>query len=276
MENLTLNREQNGTLGLCSASVDNIHIVLNTVLLFFSFPTTFVVIVKLLSRMYKARGLSSAESFLLQVNLANVCLFVFNLLLFLEAINVNHFSDILYMVFFSPTLTARPVFLLAMCVIFYLAIVHPVTYMSAKTSHHWEWLVITLVWLYALAMNVAIIVYEIDIFNPILHLVFYNTILPSVVLNVATLRSLASGGPGDSGQALNPAKRKAFRVILGVLLSLLLYCGPRVCYLVYPYIAPMDWERFQCSEGSMVLFLPKFSEVAMPVIFLYSLRKLGV
>lgn len=276
MDNLTLNREQNGTLGFCSASADNIHMVLNTILLFFSFPATFVVIVKLLSRMYKARSFSSAESFLLQVNLANVCLFVFNLLLFLEAMNVNHSSEILYMVFFSPTLTARPVFLLAICVIFYLAIVHPVTYMSAKTSRHWEWLVITLVWLYALAVNVAIIVYEINIFDSILIVLFYKTILPSVVFNVATLRSLASGGPGNSGQTLNPAKRKAFRIILGVLLSLLLYYGPRVCYLAYPYIAPTDWERFQCSEGSVIMFLPKFSEVAMPVIFLYSLRKLGV
>lgn len=63
----------------------------------------------------------------------------------------------LYMLFYILSLTERSIFLLTICVIFYLAIVHPVTYMSAKTLHHWEWLVTTVGWfcLYALAMDVA-------------------------------------------------------------------------------------------------------------------------
>lgn len=276
MDNLTLSQQENGSLGYCAYSVDMTHAVLNTFLLFFSFPATFVVIVKLLSRIYKARSFSSAEIFLLQINLTNVCLFIFNLLLFLEGMHVSYPSMILYMVFFSPTITARPVFLLAICVIFYVAIVHPVTYMTVKTWRHWEWLVITLGWLYALAVNVIIIVYEVDIFGEIITVLFYNTILPSIFFNIATLRALSSSGRENGGQTLNPAKRKAFRIILSILVVLLMYYIPRVYYIVYPYILPMDYQRFMCFEGGVIMMLPKFSEVAMPVIFLYSLYKLGV
>lgn len=277
MENLTLNQQQNGTLGSCNKAVVTVHIVLNTILLFFSFPTTFVVIVKLLSRLYKTRSLSSAEIFLLQINFTNTFLFVFNLLRFLDdRFSVHYFSRNLYMAVYSPTLTARPVFLLAICMIFYFAIVHPVTYMTAKPLRHWEWLVITFGWLYALAMNAIIIVYEIDIFQQVFSVLFYNTILPSIIFNIATLRALSSSCRKNGSQTLNPAKRKAFRIILSILVSLLVYYVPRVYFYIHPYIAPTDLKRFLCFEGGVIMFLPKFSEMAMPVIFLYSLRKLSV
>lgn len=275
MENLTLNYQHNGTFWYCGEYLDTTHIVLNSVLLFISFPATFVVIVQLLIRIYKVRSLSVAEIFLLQINLVNICLFLFNLLLFLEAVQLDTFSIILYSVFFSPTLTARPVFLLAMCVIFYLAIVHPVTYMTAKTWLHWEWLVVSFGWIYAMAMNIVVIVHEISIFHLIFTVLFYNTYLLSMFFNIATLRALSSSKSGIGG-TLDPAKRKAFRIILGILVLLLLYYVPRVYYIVYPYIAPMDFERFICAEGSVIMLLPKVSELSMPAIFLYSLHKLGV
>ncbi|KAG7334724.1 hypothetical protein KOW79_001320 [Hemibagrus wyckioides] len=175
----------------------------------------------------------------------------------------------------SPTLTARPIFLLAMCVIFYLAIVHPVTYMTAKTWLHWEWLVVSLGWIYAMAVNVAVIVHEISIFDLIFTVLFYNTYFLSIFFNIATLRALSSSKPGIGG-TLDLAKRKAFRIILGILVLLLLYYVPRVYYFVYPFIAPMDLERFMCAEGSVIMVLPKVSELSMPAIFLYSLHKLGV
>ncbi|KAK3552218.1 hypothetical protein QTP86_005990 [Hemibagrus guttatus] len=274
MENLTLDYQHNGTFWSCG-EVDTTHLVLNSVLLFVSFPTTFVVIVQLLIRNYKARSLSAAEIFLLQINLVNVCLFLFNLLLFLEAVQVGIFSNILYSAFFSTTLTARPIFLLAMCAIFYLAIVHPVTYMTAKTWLHWEWLVVSLGWIYAMAVNIAIIVHEINVFGLIFSVLFYNTYLFSMFFNIATLRALSSSKPGIGGTH-DPAKRKAFRIILGILVLLLLYYVPRMYYTVYPYIAPMDFERFSCNEGAVIMLLPKFSELSMPAIFLYSLHKLGV
>lgn len=276
MSNLTLNQEENGTLFGCGETIDLVHGVLNTILLFFSFPATFVVIVILLRRFYKASSFSSAEIFLLQINLTNVCLFVFNLLLFLEGFNFNPLSYVIYDVFFSATITARPVFLLAICVILYLAIAHPVTYMTVKTYRHWEWLVITLGWLYALAIIAVIIFTDFNIFVSIYAVLLYNVVLPSMFFNIATLRALVSSGPEGNGQTLNPAKRKAFRIILGILLSLLLYYIPRICFLVYPYVAKEDGERFLCMEGSALMFLPKISEVSMPVIFLYSLQKLGV
>ncbi|GAA6082629.1 uncharacterized protein LOC125138857 [Tachysurus ichikawai] len=275
MFNLTQGQQQNGTLQNCSESLDTVHMALNAILLFVSFPATFVVIVKLLIRIYKARSLSSAEIFLLQINLVNVCLFVFNLMLFLEAVQVSKFSVTLYAVFFSTTLTARPVFLLTMCVIFYLAIVHPVTYMTAKPWLHWEWMVVTLGWIYALAVNVAVVVKEINIFDLVWPVLLYNTNLPSMFFNIATLRALSSSSPGSNG-TLDPAKRKAFRIILGILVLLLLYYVPRVYYIVYPYIVPTDEKRFLCAEGTVIMFLPKMSELSMPVIFLYSLHKLGV
>ncbi|KAG7334723.1 hypothetical protein KOW79_001319 [Hemibagrus wyckioides] len=249
MENLTLNYQQNGTFWYCGESLDSTHVVLNAVLLFISFPATFAVIVQLLIRIYKARSLSAAEIFLLQINLVNVCLFLFNLLLFLEAMQVGIFSEILHSAFFSPTLTARPIFLLAMCVIFYLAIVHPVTYMTAKTWLHWEWLVVSLGWIYAMAVNVAIIVHEISIFDLIFTVLFYNTYLLSIFFNIATLRALSSSKPGIGG-TLDLAKRKAFRIILGILVLLLLYYVPRVYYFVYPYIAPMDLERLLLNQAT--------------------------
>lgn len=270
------NQPLNGTFQSCKEPLEYLHIVVNSILLFVSFPATFIIIVRLLSRVCRQRSLSSAEIFLLQINLANVCLSIFNLLLFLEAVHVSNFSSIYLIVFFSPTLTARPVFLLAMCVIFYLAIVHPVTYMALRTRPHWEWIVVALGWLYALVVNIAAMAHTIDMFEVVFPVVFYNTILPSMFFNIATLRALYYSTPGGNRQAMNPAKRKAFRIILGILVLLLLYYVPRVCYTSYPYIAPGDWERFECAEGSVMMLLPKVSEFSMPVIFLYSLQKLGV
>lgn len=271
-----LSQEGNWTLGSCSEPFNTIYSVLNSSLLFFGFPTTAFVIVELLKRFHITRSLSPAEVFLLQVNFTNVCLFISYLMIFLDVVHVGAFSMNLFMFFHSPSLTARPVFFLAMCLIFYLAIVHPVTYMSAKTWRHWEWVVTTFGWLYALAINVAITVYKVDLFQPVFMMVFYSTILPSVYLHIAELRALTSGGSGDTTQTFNPTKRKAFRIILSMLLVLLLYYIPRVYFLVYPYVAPTDCQRFLCAEGSVIMMLPKFSEFAIPVIFLYSLRKLGV
>lgn len=273
MENQTLFQGQNTTKSSCGNAASK---YLNHTLLFVGFPITVVTIVKLLNRIYKNRRCSPAEVFLLQINFANIFLFLSLLLCFLEILEVYRFSMTVYMVFNSPALTARPIFLLAICMIFYFAIVHPVTYMSAKTWRHWEWLVTTLVWLYAMATIIGIIFDLYDFLNPFLKVMFFISLLLAIFFNITTLRALWSSGPGNGRQTLDPAKRKAFWVILSILAILLLYFLPRVFTFIYPYIAPTECEMFAYAWGSMFTMLPAFSEFAMPVIFLYSLHKLCV
>lgn len=277
MDNLILILQQNLTFWSCNDEpFKTTYSVLNDILLFFGFPTTVTIIVILLSKAYKARTLSIAEVFLLQINFANVCLCISELLMFLNSVNIGNFYSNLYTIFYSPNYIARPIFLLGTCVIFHLAIVHPVTYLATKTWVHWVWLIITLVWIGSLVLNVALIFNENDFYKPIYLGVFFLTFPPSILFNVITLRALSSRGPGNSEQTLNPAKKKAFRIILGILVVLLLYYFPRGYLFIYPFVASNDFTRFMCVEGPVVMMLPKISEIAMPIIFLYSLRKLGV
>ncbi|KAI5629432.1 hydroxycarboxylic acid receptor 2-like [Silurus asotus] len=266
-----LNQHRNSTLGSCAKPYDSVYLVLNNILLFLSFPSTVLVIWKLLSRFYETGRFIPAEIFLLQINFINICVFISQLLIFQDILHAGFFSNNLYMVLFSPSLTARPIFLLAICVIFYLAIVHPVTYMTTKALHHWEWLVTALIWLYALAINLAIIFYKLDIFQPIFMLVLSSNMFPCVFFYIEKLRVLFC-----SRQTLNPVKRKAIRLILATLIVLFFCYIPRLYFLIYLHLAPNDWHRFLCTEGLVLMMLSKFSEVAMPVIFLYSLRRLDV
>lgn len=183
--------------------------------------------------------------------------------------HVGHFSRTIFLVLFSPSLTVRPLFIFAVCLLFHIAIVHPVTYRSAKTLRHWKWLVVTLIWIYALAINIAIIINNIDISHPGLMVTFYISILPSIFLYIGMLRALTSSG----GQTLNQTKKKAVQLILSILVITLVYYIPRVYVLIYPLIAPMDLQRFLCSEGLVIMLLPKISEFLMPIIFLLCLSK---
>ncbi|TSQ23926.1 hypothetical protein Baya_11493 [Bagarius yarrelli] len=275
MDNLTLSLQQNSSNPECDEPYKTIYFVLNSLLLFFGFPTTAIVIAKLLNKMYKTRSVSAGEVFLLQINVTNVCLFISYLLLFLNSLHVDY-SYTLYVLFYSPTLTARPVFLLATSVIFYLAIAHPVTYMTTKTRLHWEWLVVTLVWSYALVVTLVIIFNKYGLFHPIYIAVFLISLPITMFFNITTLRALMSKRSRISGQTLNPVKRKAFRIILSIQVALLLYYVPRTFFFIHYYLIPSDRERFMCAEGPVIMMLPKISEFAMPVILLYSVQKLGV
>ncbi|KAF7697821.1 hypothetical protein HF521_004331, partial [Silurus meridionalis] len=204
----------------------------------------------------------------------NVCLSSSLLLLFLKTINVGHFYSDLYLFFQIPSIIARPFFLLAIGAIFYTAIVHPITYMATKSCLRWDWLVITLIWIYTLAIAVFIIFKKLDLSHPFFFILFFINFAPTIFFNIATLRALSSSGPGNGSQTLNLAKRKAFRIILSILMVLLVYYVPRLYVNLYAVIAPNDWN-FLCYEV-MIMLIPKFAEIAMPVIFLYSLRKLGV
>lgn len=266
------NQQRNLTFSPCIKPFNTVYLVFNSILLFFGIPTTIIVVVKLLIGLFKTRSFSQTDFFLLQISVVNICFFVACLLLFLD----DQVSMTLFLVLYIPSLTVRPVFSLVICVICYFAVVHPVTYMAAKTMHHWEWLVSTLGWLYSLIMAVVIMIYDIDIFQPIFVVVFNITILPSVFCNIGVLRALASSGTGRDRQTLNLAKRKAFLIVLSFVVAFLMYYIPRVYVFIYSYIAPVDWERFECTEGSVILMVSKFSEVAIPVVCLYSLRKLDV
>lgn len=276
MDILTVHQQQNWTFNLCSQTYDTLYFWMDFVLLLFSFPTTIAVILILLKKIYKVKSFSPAEIFLLQINITDMLFFIHLLLHFLNIVELNHFTMTISYMLYIPSFTARSIFLLAICVIFYFAIVHPVTYMTAKTWQHWEWLVIILGWLYAVAIDVTIVIYEIAITNPVLNVFVYIIILPIVFFNIFTLKALISSGPGSGEKTLNPAKMKAFRIILSILVVLLLYYLPQFFYCFYPNIAPADKYRFMCNEGLAVMMLPQFSEFAMPVIFLYSLTKLGI
>lgn len=127
MDYPTVIQQQNWTVRSCAKSYNNIYFAIDIILLAFSFPTTIAVIFILLNRIYKAKGCPPAEVFLLQINCTDMCLFVHALLHLLIDVHVSQFFEILSKLFYIPSLTRRSVFLLTICLIFYLAIVHPVT-----------------------------------------------------------------------------------------------------------------------------------------------------
>ncbi|GAA6082630.1 uncharacterized protein LOC125138857 [Tachysurus ichikawai] len=230
----------------------------------------------LLNRLYQTRSFSPAEVFLLQTNFTNICLSLAYLLLFLDVVHNSQFSRTLFLFFYIPSLTARPIFLLVICAIIYLAIVHPVTYIAAKTFRHWEWLIATLGWIYPLAITVCFIIYKNDTSQLVFMSLFHITNLSIFFFNIAMLRALSSKGPGNSRQPVYPNKRKAFRVILSSLVTLLMYYVTQAYFFTYCFVAPTDWQRFHCSEGLVIRMLPMLSDLAMPVLCLCSLAKLDV
>lgn len=265
----------NQTTSSCQEPYYTIYVVMSNIVLFTTFPTITLVFVKLLNRLYKTWSFLPAEFILLQMNFTNTFLFIAYLLIFLNVVHGGRFPLTVSLFFYIPSITARPIFLLTLSMISYLAIVHPTTYMMSKAFCHWEWLVTTLGWLYALAMAVSEVIYKIDT-SIILFIVLHITILPILFFGITMIRVLCSSGPGNSSQTLNSTKRKAIMLVLSHLVALLVYYTSQVCLFIYRFIAPTDLQRFQCSEGSIILMLPRISDFLIPAISLYSLAKLDV
>lgn len=152
-----------------------------------------LVFMKLLNCSYQARSFLPAEVFLLQTNFTNAFLFSSHLLLLLDAVRAVSLAG-QFPAFSHPELNSKTHFhALHPC-----DLVHShrsSNHLHGKTLRHWEWLVTTLGWLYALAMDVAIIVYKINTSTTTFH------ILPSSCSSAPPCYGLHSfSSPGNNRQ----------------------------------------------------------------------------
>lgn len=272
---LTPSRGQNLTTRDCRELYYTISVVMSGIILFATFPIITLVFVKLLNQLCKTRSFIPAKFFLLQINFTNMFLFISYLLIFMNVVHGTQVPLTAFLFFHIPSITARPFFLLATSAIFYLAIVHPTTYMTFKLFSHWEWLTATLGWLYALAIAVAAVIFKIDSYL-IVYIILHITVLPFLFFCVTMLWALCFSGPGNSRQTLNSTKRNAFKLILSNLLAMLVYYLFQVCFLTYGIAAQTDLQGFQCSVVWTITLLPMISDFTLPAIYLYSSAKIGV
>ncbi|KAL6476633.1 hypothetical protein MHYP_G00151320 [Metynnis hypsauchen] len=231
---------------------------------------------ELLKRNYKRRNdrnvfsiSSLSETFLLHISLISFCHYVYLPIILLNELMLFKVNHLFLYVLHSPSFTAVPLFLVAICVDCYVAVVHPVAYLAVKNLPHRVLLCTTPVWVYTLVIWLISVIYQLSYFHPVCMMSFYVSLPAVVFFSISTLRALYSAKPGSSNQTLSPTKRRAFWIILSILVGMVVYYMPQVCFFTYRFIEPTDSERLACLEIPLVMLLPSLCKSAAPLLHLY-------
>ncbi|XP_049323956.1 uncharacterized protein LOC125784434 [Astyanax mexicanus] len=284
LNNLTqvLNLTNLSAFLLCNTPHIVAWITLEIIFLLFSFPANMIVLLELLKRKYKKRNIRNVsfptslfETFFLQISLINICYCVHIVVLVLYELSVLKVNLLYFNVLYSPCYTAVPLFLVAICVDCYLAVVYPLVYMAVRNLPHRGPMCTALVWAYALTLSVTTIIYKISYFHPINMLSVYLGLPAVAFCNISTLKVLYSAGPEKTNPILNPAKRRAFSILLSILVVMVVYYLPMVLFYTYRFIVPVDREWMVCFEIPMVMLLNTVCGFSTPLVSLHSVGKLS-
>lgn len=172
-------------------------------------------------------------------------------------------------------LNAGPPSMLSICLDCYLAVVHPLKYTLLRTTWRHPLLLTVLICLYTITTETIIIVLQLPPYNYIGIITFYVALPAVIFLNVSTLRALWLAGPGRrSLTSLGPTKRRAFWVVLTVLLSSLIYCLPQVVLHTYWAVIRVRHVRFRCVWYPMVMLVPTITTAVISLQFAYRSKHL--
>ncbi|KAL7860759.1 hypothetical protein AOLI_G00171080 [Acnodon oligacanthus] len=190
-------------------------------------------------------------------------------MILLNELNLFKVNHLFFYVLHVPSFTVVPLFLVAISVDCYVAVVHPVAYLAVKNLPHRVLLCTAPVWVYALVIWLISVIYQLSYFHPVCMLSFYVSLPAVMFFSISTLIALYSAKPGSSNQTLSPTKRRAFRIILSILVGMVVYYMPQACFFTYRFIEPTDSERFLCHEYPLVMLLPWLCKSAAPFLYLY-------
>ncbi len=227
-------------------------------------------------------------NFVLPLNLAVVDL-LFCIQSFADLITAYYISVASYnlsMFLFGLCWTVRPLLQIFISMEHYLAVIHPVIFLRYKGIQYRVALAAA-AWLVGMANGMRLNFIAINFFpDHVFFLFFWTAVIIISFCCVSVLHALKRSGPGDRknvemreknrciktdrGRAVdNQQKRKAFRIILHILMSVL------ICYLplVVAYIlliAEISKEIYMCTIFPLSLCITAVSVIIVPLVRMYS------
>ncbi|KAJ8000617.1 hypothetical protein DPEC_G00182230 [Dallia pectoralis] len=169
-------------------------------------------------------------------------------------------------------LAGRPLFQCCICLERYVAVIHPVTFLLRKPLRYRVGCCVV-VWLTVLGSCVAYFVceYEYAMNNFTLGLIVV-TFSVMLFCCLAVLRALKRPRPGEGdSDGMNNMKRRAFRIILMITVSMMIQYLPQVLHLtIYHFIELVEYN-FGLSVSFFIMIVTGFVQ---PLLYLHRAGKL--
>ncbi len=190
------------------------------------------------------------------------------------------------MFLFGLCWTVRPLLQICMCMEHYLAVIHPVKFLRYKGIQYRTALA-TAAWLIGMANSLRLNFIAINFFpDHMFFLFFWTAVIIISFCCVSVLRALKRSGPGDRkniemteknrcnksdrGRSVeNQQKRKAFRIISHILMSILICYLPQVVAYI-TLIAEISKEMYMCNIFPLSLCITAVTVIIAPLVRMYS------
>lgn len=166
------------------------------------------------------------------------------------------------------TLSGGPLSMVAICLDCYLAVVHPLKYTTLRTTWKHPLLLTVFIWIYTITTETIVIVWNLPPYSYIGIITFYVALPAIIFLNTSTLQALWLSGPGrHSLTDLSPTKRRAFWIVLSILLCSLIYCLPQVILLTCWAVDRVKHESFRCVVYPITMLVPTAITAVVCLLF---------
>lgn len=172
---------------------------------------------------------------------------------------------------YSLNLAGRPLLTACICLDCYLAVVHPITYLSKKSLTP-RLLLAAAVWAITVIQGTLAIIFE-ELIHSIWAMSVYVIALPIIVICDAsilwTLKKSYCGGGG-----LHPKKKKALQIITNSMVMTVISYVPPVLVYIIGNVTISDDKEFECFLAIPILTTPTAGSAIMPLLYLGNLGSL--
>ncbi|XP_058474034.1 proteinase-activated receptor 3-like [Solea solea] len=213
---------------------------------------------------HKNKDSSSSDIFIFQLAILDM---LFCLIPPLELANLVFLntSSIRYILrFFYGLKDFSPLFLSCISLDRYVAVVHPIFFLTQLKGRHHRTVVAIVVWLIILACTAAYCVDKIPNFIKVFRAMISITFVFMVFCNIAILWVLRQSVPGTD--EMHPVKKRAFKMVLIILaITVFHYLPPAALFNLEKYYSP---DVFQCYINFLAFSLMNFSSSTQPMLYL--------
>ncbi|MBN3322746.1 GPR4 protein, partial [Atractosteus spatula] len=160
-------------------------------------------------------------------------------------------------------------FLCCVCVDRYLAVLHPITFLRIKDRKYRLTCSVS-VWTIILAFSIHFALNKTDYNEQIFTAIFTMAFIVMIFSNLSILRALRQSGPGRD--EMHPMKKKAFKVVLSILASVIITYLPAVWICLINKVFPS--RVFHCYLKPIAHAFVTMSVSIQPLFYLSVVGKL--